>query len=69
MSIGIKGAVVAAKTLALTAAQLYRSPDTIVAAKAEFDKSRGPNFVYKPLIGDRKPPLDYRKNSSGPATD
>jgi aminobenzoyl-glutamate utilization protein B len=67
MSIGIKGAVVAAKTLALTAAQLYQSPDTIIAAKAEFDKSRGPNFTYKPLIGDRKPPLDYRKNSAGTA--
>jgi aminobenzoyl-glutamate utilization protein B len=67
MSIGIKGAVVAAKTLALTAAQLYQSPDTIIAAKAEFDKSRGPNFTYKPLIGERKPPLDYRKNSTATA--
>jgi aminobenzoyl-glutamate utilization protein B len=64
MSIGIKGAVVAAKTLALTAAQLFQSPDAIAAAKVEFNKSRGPNFSYKPLIGDRKPPLDYRKNGS-----
>jgi aminobenzoyl-glutamate utilization protein B len=64
MGIGIKGAVVAAKTLALTVAQLYQSPDSIAAAKAEFNKSRGPNFTYKPLIGDRKPPLDYRKNGS-----
>jgi aminobenzoyl-glutamate utilization protein B len=64
MSIGIKGAAVAAKTLALTAAQLLQSPETIAAAKTEFTKSRGPNFSYKPLIGDRKPPLDYRKNSS-----
>jgi aminobenzoyl-glutamate utilization protein B len=67
MSIGIKGAVVAAKTLALTAAQLFQSPDAIAAAKAEFNKSRGPNFTYRPLIGDRKPPLDYRKNSSAVA--
>ena len=65
MGIGLKAAVVAAKTLALTAAELYQSPDEISAAKAEFNKSRGPNFTYKPLIGDRKPPLDYRKNSSG----
>ena len=64
MSIGIKGAVVAAKTLALTVAQLYQSPDAIAAAKAEFNKSRGANFVYKPLAGERKPPLDYRKNGS-----
>jgi len=69
MSIGVKGAVVAAKTLALTVAQLYQSPDTIAAAKAEFNKSRGPGFIYKPLIGDRKPPLDYRKNSAGVAVD
>jgi aminobenzoyl-glutamate utilization protein B len=67
MGIGIKAAVVAAKTLALTAAQLYQSPDTIAAAKAEFDKSRGPNFVYKSLGGTRKPPLDYRKTSNGVA--
>ena len=65
MSIGIKGAVVAAKTLVLTAGQLYPGADLIAAAKAEFDKSRGPGFVYKPLIGDRATPLDYRKTSSG----
>ncbi len=64
MSIGLKGTVVAAKTLALTVAQLYASPDVIQSAKNEFDKSRGPGFVYKPLIGDRQPPLDYRKGST-----
>jgi aminobenzoyl-glutamate utilization protein B len=69
MSIGIKGAVVAAKTLALTVAQISASPELIAAAKAEFDKSRGPGFVYKPLTGDRAPPLDYRKSSSAGAPD
>ena len=69
MGIGIKAAVVAAKTLALTVAQLYQSPETIAAAKVEFNRSRGPNFAYKPLIGDRKPPLDYRNNPSGVVTD
>jgi aminobenzoyl-glutamate utilization protein B len=64
MSIGLKGTVVAAKTLALTVAQLYTNPDVIQAAKNEFDKSRGSGFVYKPLIGDRQPPLDYRKGST-----
>jgi aminobenzoyl-glutamate utilization protein B len=64
MSIGLKGTVVAAKTLALTVVQLYTSPDVIQAAKSELDKNRGPNFVYKPLIGDRQPPLDYRKGST-----
>jgi aminobenzoyl-glutamate utilization protein B len=66
MSIGLKGMVVAAKTLALAVAQLYTDPDQITAAKAEFNKSRGASFVYQPLIGDRPPPLDYRKNSTGP---
>jgi aminobenzoyl-glutamate utilization protein B len=61
----VKAAVVAAKTLALTAAQLFQSPDTIAAAKAEFNKSRGAGFVYKSLAGERKPPLDYRKNATG----
>src|SRR5262249_39869137 len=53
MSIGLKGMLVAAKTLALTTAELYTSPEVIAAAKAEFDKSRGPGFVYKSLVGDR----------------
>jgi aminobenzoyl-glutamate utilization protein B len=69
MSIGVKGAVVAAKTLALTVGQLYTSPELISAAKAEFDKSRGPGFVYKPLIGDQPPPLDYRKASNAAMAD
>ena len=38
-SIGIKGAAVAAKTLALTAADLFLSPETLAAAKAELDKA------------------------------
>ena len=66
MSIGLKGMVVAAKTLALAVAQLFSDPDQITAANAEFNKSRGADFVYKTLIGDRPPPLDYRKNSTGP---
>jgi aminobenzoyl-glutamate utilization protein B len=64
--IGTKAMVVAAKTLALAGAQLFADPALIAAAKAEFDKSRGPDFVYTPLIGDRAPPLNYRNNASGP---
>ena len=60
-SIGIKGVQVAAKTLALTAQDLYENPATLVAAKEELLKSQGKDFVYKPLLGDREPPLDYRK--------
>lgn len=60
MSIGLKGMNVAAKTLALTAIDLFVSPNTIDAAKKEFEQRRGSNFQYKSLIGDRKPALNYR---------
>ena len=60
-SIGIKGAAVAAKTIALTAADLFLSPETLKAAKAELDKARGPAFQYDALLGKRAPALDYRK--------
>ncbi|MBI4482180.1 MAG: amidohydrolase [Acidobacteria bacterium] len=59
-SIGAKGMLVAAKTMALTARDLFTEPGHILKARAEFDSRRG-NFVYKPRIGDRKPALDYRK--------
>lgn len=61
MSIGFKGVQVAAKTLSLAAIELYTNPDLRAEAKAEFDKARGPDYQYKSLLGDRDPPLDYRK--------
>ena len=60
MSIGFKGTQVAAKTLTLAAIELYTNPELRAEAKAEFDEARGPNYKYKSLLGDRKPPLDYR---------
>ena len=60
MSIGFKGAQVAAKTLTLAAIELYQNPELRATAKAEFDAARGPNFKYEALLGDRKPPLNYR---------
>lgn len=60
-SVGVKGAVVAAKALALTAAELFESPDILAAAKAELEQRRGSDFVYKSLLGDKGPSLDYRK--------
>jgi aminobenzoyl-glutamate utilization protein B len=58
--IGTKGMMVAAKTLALTGLDLYTNPTLIEEAKAEWKKARGENFVYKALLGDRKPALNYR---------
>ena len=49
----------------LTAIELFQNPGHIAAAKAEFNERRGPNFVYEPLLGNRKPPLDYRVNKAG----
>lgn len=65
-SIGVKGAVAAAKTLALTGAEVFTRPDLVAAAKAELAKAQGPGFRYKAMVGDRKPPLDYRKPAGGP---
>jgi aminobenzoyl-glutamate utilization protein B len=59
-SIGLKGMMVAAKTLAGTAIDLMQDPQTIARAKAEFEERRGPDFRYIPLLGDRQPALDYR---------
>jgi aminobenzoyl-glutamate utilization protein B len=61
MSIGVKGMVVAAKSMALTAIDLFTDPQHVVNARAEFDQRRGPNFKYVTQIGNRKPPLDYRR--------
>ena len=60
-SIGIKGVQLAAKTLALTARDLYADPALLAEAKKEFQEKRGDDFIYQPLLGDREPPLDYRK--------
>ncbi|MBA4012064.1 MAG: amidohydrolase [Phenylobacterium sp.] len=61
MSIGLKGAAVAAKTLSLTGAELLSNPELIAQAKAELKQRQGSDFTYKSMVGDRKPPLDYRK--------
>jgi aminobenzoyl-glutamate utilization protein B len=61
MSIGTKGMLVAAKTMALTAIDLLSNPAHIQRARAEFDASRGPDFKYATRLADRKPALDYRK--------
>jgi len=60
MSIGIKGMMVAAKTMALTGLDLFTNPEHIARARAEFDRRKG-GFAYSTKVGDRKPPLDYRK--------
>ncbi|MFT3932414.1 MAG: M20 family metallopeptidase [Chitinophagaceae bacterium] len=57
--IGAKGMMVAAKTMALTAIDLFTTPVLIEKAKEEFVKDKG-DYQYKALLGDRKPALNYR---------
>lgn len=59
-SIGTKSMMVAAKTLTATAIDLFSDTDIIEKSKKEFIEKRGNNFVYKPLLGDRAPALNYR---------
>ncbi len=59
-SIGLKGMAVAAKTLALSGAKLFKNPKIIAKARAEFEERRGADFNYRPLLGNRPPALDYR---------
>jgi aminobenzoyl-glutamate utilization protein B len=60
-TIGVKGMIVAAKTMALTTWELFTDPIHVQKARAEFDGKRGSDFVYKTRLADRKPALDYRK--------
>jgi aminobenzoyl-glutamate utilization protein B len=52
--------IVAAKTMALTAVDLFKNPTIMLAAKDELIRRRGADFKYVPMVGDRNPPLDYR---------
>ncbi len=60
MSIGRKGMLTAAKTLALTAIDIFADPRQLELARESFRRRKG-TFEYKSRIpADRKPPLDYR---------
>ncbi len=61
MSIGHKGMLLAARLLAVTAGDLYRDPALLGAAGDELVRRQGPDFRYAALLGEREPPLDYRR--------
>ncbi|MGH8131179.1 MAG: amidohydrolase [Steroidobacteraceae bacterium] len=65
MSIGYKGMNVASQTLAFMGRELFRRPELLAQARAEFDKRRGPDFKYRAMLGDRQPALDYRRGVPG----
>ena len=59
-TIGRKGMILAARVLAATGLDLFRSPDVLRAARAEH-RRRLAGQSYQSLLGpDQKPPLDYR---------
>lgn len=58
--IGFKGMMVAAKTMALTGLDLLTDKNLLDAATKEFLQARGADFKYKAILGDRKPPFNYR---------
>ena len=57
--IGTKGMLVASKTMALTAIDLFSNATIIKTATEEFNKAKG-SYNYKAILGDRKPALNYR---------
>lgn len=61
-TIGTKALLNSAKVFTLTAIELFTNPELTQAAIEEFEERRGPGFEYVPLLGDRKPALDYRVN-------
>jgi aminobenzoyl-glutamate utilization protein B len=58
-SIGRKGMLVAARTLALGAVELFDKPDEVTAARAAYEKRLGGNKWVTHIEADSKPPLDY----------
>ncbi|MBX2899887.1 MAG: amidohydrolase [Cyclobacteriaceae bacterium] len=60
-SIGHKGMLMAAKTLALSIVDVINNPVLIENAWKEFRTATGANFKYEALIGDRPPALNYRE--------
>jgi len=61
MSIGVKGMLLAAKVLATTAVDIFTDPSVAQEARREWQERRGPDFHYEALLGERDPPLDYRR--------
>lgn len=59
MSIGHKGMSYASKALAMTMVDLFEDPELIEQVKAEFKERKG-DYIYKGILPDGPPPLDYK---------
>ena len=60
MSIGHKGMLYAGKALALTAYDLFQSPETVAAMRAEFEERRG-DAAYEAILPAAGPPIPGKK--------
>jgi aminobenzoyl-glutamate utilization protein B len=56
-TIGTKGAIGAAKVLYLSAVELMTDAKLLAAVRAEFLGRRGEDFVFEPMMGNRRPPF------------
>ena len=61
MSIGTKGMMVAAKTIALTAMDIFENPKTVEAAKAELEE-RGVVVIVQHIYREYNQPADTLAN-------
>lgn len=59
-SIGRKGMLVAAKTLALTAADVFLEPKKLELVRSDFNRRRGTAEYRSRIPPNQKPPLNYR---------
>jgi aminobenzoyl-glutamate utilization protein B len=48
--------------MAATAVEIFTDPSIVQAAKNELNQRVGDDFIYKALLGERSPPLNYRVN-------
>jgi len=62
MSIGQDGMIIASKTLALTAVELFKDPELVAKAKVEFQRQMQGKTYESAIPADQKPLLDYREN-------
>ena len=60
MSIGHKGMMISAKTMTLTAIDIYKNPEVVNIALKELKERQGEGFQYEALLGNRGAPLDFR---------
>jgi aminobenzoyl-glutamate utilization protein B len=61
-SIGQDGMVIAAKTLAIMAVELFKDPELVAKAKVEFARQMKGKIYETAIPAGQKPLLDYREN-------